>query len=264
MREKLPPTEPRLTVEIKYKRPIALGDVSVSFEALASEYKAWAEENETGQVVGDLGLYIESLKGGSIVATLVALSPLYLPFLESANTVVEFAKFLKVSYEALLGKHDKQELSRHSYKNLSAIVEPVAKDGSAQINLSAVVNGDVHYHLHLTSVEANAAQNNARRELTAGGEAVTGIHQNVVLYLYQARNVPSTSVGDKGVIESLHTGPVRLAFSEGAKKSFVLDVSDNPFKSAWVVDVQVETVNGKPALYKILEIHDRIDRPEAA
>lgn len=133
---------------------------------------------------------MERLESGSILATLQALSPLALPFLENAQTVINFAKFLKQFYSTLLGHRGGQELARHTYTNLSAIVEPVAKDNAAQMNVSTVINGDVTIYPNLSSLEANAAQNGARKALALDQAAVTGAHQQVVLLLYQALAEP--------------------------------------------------------------------------
>jgi len=35
---------------------------------------------------------------------------------------------------------------------------------------------------------------------------------------------------------------------------------ENPFKSAYIVDVEVETIQNKPVVYKILNFYERIDR----
>jgi hypothetical protein len=257
--------EPLLTVELKYERPLALADVTTSLNALAKEYSQWLAMSDTSAVSNGVELYVESMRSGSIITNLTAMAPLALPFIENTMTVVEFAKFLKVSATALLGRRRSvAELPRHTYENWCDIVEPVAKDGGSQLNVSTVINGDVNIHLHVGTVEANAIQNTARRHLAADKIAATGIHDSAVLYLYQARYDPKSNAGDRGVIESISPDPVRLIFASDGLKSAVLTARDNPFKHAYVVDVQVETIKGRPILYRVLAIHDVIDRPEAA
>jgi hypothetical protein len=36
----------------------------------------------------------------------------------------------------------------------------------------------------------------------------------------------------------------------------------NPFKAAYVVDVVVGTINGKPSLYTVIAVHDAFEREE--
>ncbi len=209
-------------------------------------------------------LYIRELRSGSVIASLVALTPLALPFLENANSIIDFATHLRHGFDFLLGRvRNTPELPQHTYQNLCTIVEPVAKDSASQWNVSTVINGDVHNHYHLNSIEANAAQNTARRRIKEVKTPVTGHHDRVVMSLHQARNDARSSAGDRAIIESIHSRPVKLIFATEALKGRLLSSSENPFQSAYVVDVQVETVGGRPALYKVLEIHDTIASPSA-
>ena len=153
------------------------------------------------------------------------------------------------------------ELPRRTIENVVKIVEPVAKDSASQFTVSTTIQGDVNIHLHLNSLKANAAQNAARRRLDDLKSPVTGLHERVVLYLHQARNDAQSSVGDRAVIESLSPTPVKLVFSTEAAKQSVVHSDENPFTSAYIVDVQVETIRGRPALYKVLRIHEKFERP---
>lgn len=253
-----------LSITFDPKRPMELADLAASFGALSKEYKLWLDENEAGHVANDVTLCVKELRTGSIVADIVALSPLALPFMENTKTVIEFGKYLKVAYDALLARRADAHLPRHTYENLSCFVEPVAKDNGSQVNVSTVINGNVSLHLHLGSVEANAVQNAARHEMASAKTSVTGLHEQVVLYLYQARNDAKSSAGDRAVIESIHPGPVKLVFNEDGQKAAILAASDNPFQHAYLVDVMVETIGGRPVLYKVVQLRDTMDRPEAA
>ena len=39
-------------------------------------------------------------------------------------------------------------------------------------------------------------------------------------------------------------------------KREMLGVSENPFNIAYIVDVEVETIRNKPAIYKVSHVHD--------
>jgi hypothetical protein len=45
--------------------------------------------------------------------------------------------------------------------------------------------------------------------------------------------------------------PVKLQFLSDETKRKVLDLHEDPFQCAFLVDVEVRTVGGKPALYRI-------------
>jgi hypothetical protein len=36
---------------------------------------------------------------------------------------------------------------------------------------------------------------------------------------------------------------------------------ENPLTSGYIADVSIETIQGKPVLYKILDVHERIEYP---
>jgi hypothetical protein len=71
----------------------------------------------------------------------------------------------------------------------------------------------------------------------------------------------NSKVGDRGVTEKFSPKPVKLHFMTPEVKACILDKPENPFKMAYVVDGQVSTVEGKPALYKIAAVHETLERP---
>src|SRR5947208_2260741 len=80
---------------------------------------------------------------------------------------------------------------------------------------------------------------------------------NAKLYLQQVRGDPKSKVGDRGVIERFSTKPVKIHFMTPESKAAVLD-RPYPFKVAHVVDGQVSTVKGEPALYKVTNVHETL------
>ena len=112
---------------------------------------------------------------------------------------------------------------------------------------------------NLNSTEANAAQNNIRREIEAFREPETRVHHKVVLHWHQARRDADSHVGDRAIIESIAPHPVKTIFDQDKTKAEMILGHPNPFRSAYIVDVFVDTINGRPALYKIIEVHDRLD-----
>jgi hypothetical protein len=137
-------------------------------------------------------------------------------------------------------------------------VDPIARDSASQMNCSTIVNGDLNLTININSLEANAAQNIASRALKAMKEPSSGFHDQVVLYWYQARNDLAATAGDKAIIESVYSGAVKTIFGLPELKAKMLR---DPFSCGYLVDVFVETIGDKPVLYKITEIHDKIELP---
>lgn len=255
----------KLIIEIKNQRPIELIDLTESLLSVGDEYKRFIAANPEFADSPGLKLYVKEIRAGSIVTELVALAPYALPFVHETKNLVEFAKYLKVSYEYFTGKSKEAPtaIDKASYNNFTKIIETTAKDNGSQVVFNAVEGGQVVVNFNLNATEANAAQNTIRRELEAMREPETRAHNQVVLYWYQARGDVKSNAGDRGIIESISPAPVKVVFdNEKIKATMLLESGENPFRSAYIVDVFVETVSGKPALYKVVGFHERLDKPQ--
>jgi hypothetical protein len=82
-----------------------------------------------------------------------------------------------------------------------------------------------------------------------------------VLTLHQVKGVPKAQAGDKGIIETVSKSPVKLWYASDDIKRSILELHENPFRLAFIVDVDVKTVDDKPALYKVLTLKDSFERP---
>ena len=154
-----------LRVELKNGSLIEASDYGTALSALADEYREFVAE-ECSNVPTDVRLYLKEVSSGSVIAQLVALAPLALPFIENANTVIGFAEHLKTAVEILLSRRPDPNLSTRTLGNIIKFVEPVAKDNAAQVNVQTIIqNQTINQYFTLNSVESNAVQNAARAEL---------------------------------------------------------------------------------------------------
>lgn len=252
-----------LTFRLANTRPVELVDLGQSFEALGELYSEFVHSKGYEPTAGNARLYLIDLRSGSIVATLKGLLDqasflvdhldVLAGFLANVNDLIKFFTVQQSSKEVTITRSEALQLSK--------IVEPVAKDGVAQIVFE--VKGNTApvtvNNIIVTSERANAIQNNVRRFL---GPTVpeNGIFEKEVLYLQQMRGDAKSSIGDRGIIEKFSMKPVKLYFMTPAVKAAILDQQENPFKMAYVVDGQVSTVKGEPALYKVTQVHDAIER----
>lgn len=255
--------ESKLTVRFCNKKPVELIDFTESLLGVGQQYIRYIERHPEDAEAKDVKLYIKEVRPGSIVADLIALAPLAIPFAEQANSIIGFASHAKSVVDYLLGRGEKPaDIEKKDYDNYSKIVNPVAKDESAQLNLSVVINGDVTQTFNINYVEANAVQNKINRDLLDMKEPVERLQRKVVLYWYQARNDPKSKAGDKAIIESVSQLPIKTVFGvESLKHEMLFDSDINPFKFAYVVDVYVETIQNRPAVYKLIEFHEKFLKP---
>ena len=80
--------------------------------------------------------------------------------------------------------------------------------------------------------------------------------------MHQARYDPKSSSGDRGIVESIYPKPVRVIFSPKALKDRVIGTEGNFFRGGFVVDVIIDTVGGKPMLYKVTAVHEALGGEE--
>lgn len=263
MNSELMGNESQLRIEIKNTQPVELIDLTESLLSLGNQYKKFIVSHPEFGSSRDVKLYVKEIRAGSIITDLVSLTPLMLAVAERPDTVIEFAKFMKEVFDFLMGKlKQSPALDKGDLSDFSKIIEPVAKDNGGQINVSGIVNGDVTVNVfNFSSIEANAVQNSIRRQLDSFKESQSNTHNQVVMYWFQARGDTTSNTGDKGIIESISPKPVKVLFDNENIKSKIMLGEENPFRYGYIVDVLVETIEGKPAAYKILYFHNTVDRP---
>lgn len=252
----------KLVIEYKNENSIELMDLAQSMISIGNQYREYVVEQRL-LLPSDVKLYVKEVRKGSTIIELYPMIAGAIPItIEHANTVIEFANHLKTIYDwySGVGKERPFDITKSTLIDSIKIIEPVAKDRASQFNVGTIqVSGDVHYHLHLDSTSANAAQNGIRRELEEQKETKAKIHEKVVMYWSQARNESKSNVGDKARIESIWASPVKIIFAKDETKKRMLYDEPHPFKKGYLVDVAVETIEEKPVLYKILEFHEAIE-----
>lgn len=227
---------PQLEFKIQNVRPVELVDLTNSLLALGNEYQDFLGREHPEAIASEVKLYVNEVKSGSVIATLSAMSPLLLDGISYVNTVVDFASFLKRAMTVLSGNDDanqKTELTPGTLKNLVQIVEPVAKDGGSQLNISTMnVAGNVY--LNIPSKDANVIQNQAARIQRERSTKTNGLHEKVVLHWFQARADKDSKSGDKAVIESVSPSPVKTICATDSLKSRMVLSEKNPLHERFV------------------------------
>ena len=251
--------ESKLRIQVCNKRPIELINFTESLLSVGQQYKRFIAKNPTLTPTEDVSLFVQEVRTGSITADLVPMAVAALPFIINFNNIAAFLSYLKLAYGFFVGDIDKKpDADKQDLVQLSKIINPVACDRSGRVCMYAIFNGDVKDSFNLNTVEANAAQNGINREMILLKEPSTTPFEKVALYWDQAKNDPDSKVGDKGIIESITNTPVKTIFDPPEiKKLMLFDVEQNPFHYAYVVDVIVDTIKNKPALYKIVRFHEK-------
>ncbi len=256
----------RLVIKIDNKQPVELVDLTKSLFSIASQFSSYAEKNGSHKLEREAKLYVKEIKSGSVIVELVELATVgMIPFVENINTVLGFGEYCKKAYDFLLkGEGESPELNQTDYKELSAILSPIAKDKASQINFSTTINGNVNFNFNLDSTQSNAVQNIVKRELDflKLPEQQDNKHEKVVMTWFQARGNIKSKSGNKGLIEEISKKELNVIFEDDNVKEKMLHSDINPFTTAFVVDVMILNINGKPSIYKIFKLHEYFELNE--
>ncbi|OAM31631.1 hypothetical protein A7P96_04930 [Eikenella sp. NML03-A-027] len=250
-----------LIVKINNSEPVELADFAKSMMSLANDYQS----RQTADPKLPAKLYIKEIKSGSIIAALAPMMPLAGQLLiEHYDQIENYAEHLYRLIGWLLGKNDKPENTNgKQLNNLYNIVNPVANDKGSQLTFSTIDNsGSVVNNITVNYYEANTVQNRARQEIQQLQEqeasVETGDYTQVVMYWAQAAPNKET---DQAVIEAVWPKPVKVILPDRIKQEILLD-EPYPFKKLYIVDVNVQTVKGRPKLYKVLACYGSMDMDE--
>ncbi len=247
---------PTITVTIENQHPVELIDFTRSLLALGDEFRREVEAKAEGF---DGKLYVKELRNGSLVAELMVIAPAVGAALEAVNLTHDFFGNLKATIDWLKGLAEKPErMEAKTVANISTLLEPVAKDNGSNCSIVVHVQGDVNAPLTINAAEANGAQNRAERYLKLERAAATEIHRGVIMGWAVVKNETGTpATGEKAIIDKLSDRPLKVVFDSRALREEMLQGHANPLREAFVVDVETQTVRGKLAAYKILQMHER-------
>lgn len=251
----------KLEITIRNEKPVVLTDLTLSLLAFTQQYQQFIEAETSEEYQAATELYIKEVKSGSIIVELVAQAMPILPLIWAGGSLSEWVDRAKAIVEWLLGKVDipPREITKNDLKQWHSIVEPVAKDGGSQLNISVSDNGVVINQLFINSQEAGAVQNNIKRHLEEMQSPDDHVQRRKVMYWYQSRFDVQSDTGDKAIIEDISKKGVKIIFDNNAVKESML-AGDSRFKKPWhklayIVDVQVQTIHGVPKLYTVLKYY---------
>jgi hypothetical protein len=215
----------------------------------------------------DFRLYVREVRTGSIIIDLVTLATQEPMFSMASPLVVQYANELGEWFDFFKGVKDARDIkdmlvgkSKKDLEQLGEIIEPAAKDAGSSITINAAQGAIVLVNSTISSTQANAGQNVLRRHIDHIAAPVTGIHRDQVLYWNQMRDDKAAKPGDKAVIERIWKNPVKVRITSDEIKRAMIDNPENPFRKFFVVDVDVTETQGRPVLYRILEVKDTFDR----
>jgi hypothetical protein len=263
MSEELLKPETSLIFKIENKKPIELIDLTKSLISVSNQFSEYATREGNSKEEREAKLYIKEIKSGSVIVELFEYATSgMIPFIENINSIIGFAENLKkvVKYY-LYNEGEKPVNNINDLKDISTIINPVAKDNGSQLIIQTVIHGNVEYTINLNSNEANAVQNKIKQDIydLKIEEVLNHTYERVALRLFQARSNIKSNTGNKGIIEELVGKPLNIIFDNDETKELILQAEINPLKSIFIVDAMIINVDKKPTIYKILKLHESFE-----
>lgn len=252
----------KLQITINNTKPVVLTELTIALLGVGHQFQRFIENETTEQHQIGSELYIKEVRSGSVVFELVAQAIPVVPLLWQGGSLVEWVSYSKSVIDWLTGKIEKapKDITKQDLKQWNNILEPIAKDNGSQMNFNVSSGGKVVNQFFVNSEQANAAQNAIRREIGLIDEPDDHTQRKRVMTWYQTKFDDASQTGNKAVIESISKSPVKVIFENNAVKKALM-AGDDRFNKPWnelayIVDVKVQTVQGVPKVYTIINYHD--------
>lgn len=252
----------KLEIKINNQHPVILTDLTMALLGVAQQYGKFIENETNEQHHAGTELYIKEVRSGSIIVELIAQAVPVAPLLWQGGSLLEWADHARDVILWVSGKlgSPPKEMTKQDLKQWNNILEPVAKDQGSQMNISVSNGGQIIQQFFISSEQANAAQNGIRRQIEQIDEPDCQIRRKLVMVWYQTKFDDLSPTGDRAVIEIISKSPIKVVFENNAVKKAMLS-GDTRFAKPWhelayLVDVQVQTVQGIPKVYTIINYYD--------
>lgn len=259
---------PRIVIEIHNSQPIDLLDFTGSLTALAREHEAALKRERPNLAAEETRLLVVDIRRGSIVMELVAALAPFVSQAELINTSVDFVKNIGDALN-LLRQPDGRlaDATTQRLKNLGDTVKAIANDSSGKMEIYAKhQDGAVLQEFVVRRSEAIAIQQNVAAQKKEIEHQSNEPLRRVLMRLHQS-SIEDLKVGkrtaEKGIVERIDHIPRTLIYVSDLAgqtiKNAILAHEGNPFQKAFVVDVDVEYLNGRARAYRILNVYNVID-----
>lgn len=265
MEKGLSPKDTALLIHIEHSKPIELQDFTQSLKAVGNLYSSYAKKYGGMADYSNAKLYVNKIEEGSIDIYLCEqISSALIPFIENANTILDFAGYVKNVVEYFtIGKGEKPFLTPSENRNLRNVFGITAKDRNGITSIGAVKKNNhtnIYNNCTFNFNGSNSAQNQLREmEEDAEPAEPAEIQRRQLMTIFQMRGDMASDKGNKAIVESISNRKVALVFETDELKSRILGMDGNPTKKAFLVDLVVMYANERIAAYKVTALHEVVD-----
>lgn len=262
-----------IILKLDTKEPIELLDFVSGFSAIANQYERFIKESYP-DMDGESRVYVREVRAGCIEADLIPLAlATLIDQMDKAIIVEEFVRRYASRLSAYFNGGRAPDVTRSDLKDFMGGIAPIANDPDAKATLQAAVfeDGDrkVKVALQFSTPEARTAQKEIEAHRVALEAVSRADHERKLMYFTRS-DVGDATIGkpsgERVRIDELHPKPLALTYAselaEEKIKHYIREADENVYKKGFVVDVNVQTKNGRPTAYSVKHVHDVIDLPD--
>lgn len=265
-----------ITINLKTKDPIELGDFVGTFVAIGNDYERFIRARGLDQKV-EAKIYVKEVRAGSIEADLLPWLSVFAPFISDAEKIMLVEDFVRRwggRLQALVrGRTSELPGTSEELKDWAKMVQAIANDpdGRATIQAARFEDGkrQIFAAVQFTTAEARDAMSTieSQRKLIEGGGSES---RSRALMIFTRSDVNDAKLdrrsGDLVKIDEISDRSLPLiygsALAEERIKHEIREADDNVFKKGFVVDVIVKYRSGTPVAYSVSHLHAVIDLPD--
>lgn len=260
-----------IVVTLDLAEPVEIRDFVSAFAGLGAQFERYIRERRP-DLEDTVKIYVKEVRKGSIEAELVPL--VYNTIITSMDHIqiaTGFVKTLNAKIRTILGpEHGLPHASKSELTSVVDTLAAVANDPNGRATIKSVryrsTGRTTEFEAEFDTLEAREAIQIIDAQYRELSQPADEDLEDQLLTFYQSNRRDAEKTGEKGVIESITPKPLAVIYaSELAReriKSIMLSGDRNIYKLGFIVDVNVLTRGGNPAVYRIKAVKDVVELPD--
>jgi hypothetical protein len=269
------PAGQHIVLKLETETPVELSSFIALFVGIGNQFERFAN-GEHPDDRGDARFYVQEVRAGSIIATLVpyfmvAGPPLLgaaMAGVKHANDLAKFVENLGLKKYFKRGQRD-ETAKKSDLNDYLKTLTAVATDNDARLSMSVFEDKDLKVAFAFDTTEARQAEARILDHKLALEKTTDADHPRVLM-VFTRTNVAHAKAGKRSgeqvKIEAIHPRSLPIVYAstlaEERIRHEIAEADDNVYKKAFDVDVNVEMLSDRPVAYRIMAFHDVIDLPD--
>lgn len=260
-----------IILKLDTNEPIELGDFVGAFTSLANEFERFMKA-EHPDLAATAQIYVREVKAGCIAADLVPWLAVAAPFIAEMDKILIVEDFVRrwgMRFTALVtGHRESQPETKNELKDWADAVAAIANDpnGSSTLSAATFEGGEpqIRVAFHFDTKDAAKARDVIGERKKELDRKTGGTHERVLMFFTRSDVNDATMgrpSGERVTIEAISPQSLPLMYaSELAEARIKHEIRETRiYKKGFVVDVAVQTRDGKAVAYAVTNLHQVID-----